>query len=159
MKHFDNFGTIFTQCSCAICLVLPKTSFKSCLIAVEIDVKIEEIDKSDTEEHHEYGSSGNKDIEDNDILTGTRQTFDSDSVNDIIFGDISYMFSCTSSSSKRFKPSIANKPETVTYEKCLFNHGSAFSEGSGEFIAKEKGVYDFSVTFLMKTDYEGSVKG
>ena len=32
------------------------------------------------------------------------------------------------------------------------------SEGSGEFIAKEKGVYDFSVTFLMKTDYEGSVK-
>ena len=122
-------------------------------------MKIEEIDKSDTEEHHEYGSSGNKDIEDNDILTGTRQTFDSDSVNDIIFGDISYMFSCTSSSSRRFKPSIANKPETVTYEKCLFNHGSAFSEGSGEFIAKEKGVYDFSVTFLMKTDYEGSVKG
>ena len=130
------------------------------MVAVEIDVRIEEIDKSDTEEeHHEYGSSGNKDIEDNDILTGTGQTFDSDSVNDTIFGDISYMFSCTSSSSKRFKPSIANKPETVTYEKCLFNHGSAFSEGSGEFIAKEKGVYDFSVTFLMKTDYEGSVKG
>ena len=129
------------------------------MIAVEIDVKIEEIDESDTEEHHEYGSSGNKDIEDNDILTGTRQTFDYDSVSDIIFGDISYMFSCTSSSSRRFKPSIANKPETVTYEKCLFNHGSAFSEGSGEFIAKENGVYDFSVTFLMKTDYEGSVKG
>ena len=123
-------------------------------------MRIEEIDKSDTEEHHEYGSSGNKDIEENDILTGTRQTFDYDSsVSDTIFGDISYMFSCTSSSSRRFKPSIANKPETVTYEKCLFNHGSAFSEGNGEFIAKEKGMYDFSVTFLMKTDYEGSVKG
>ena len=54
---------------------------------------------------------------------------------------------------------LKTTPETVTYEKCLFNHGSAFSEGSGEFIAKEKGVYDFSVTFLMKTDYEGSVKG
>ena len=123
-------------------------------------MRIEEIDKSDTEEHHEYGSSGNKDIEENDILTGTRQTFDYDSsVSDTIFGNISYMFSCTSSSSRRFKPSIANKPETVTYEKCLFNHGSAFSEGNGEFIAKEKGMYDFSVTFLMKTDYEGSVKG
>ena len=47
-------------------------------------MKIEEIDESDTEEHHEYGSSGNKDIEDNDILTGTRQTFDYDSVSDII---------------------------------------------------------------------------
>ena len=31
-------------------------------------------------------------------------------VSDTIFGDISYMFSCTSSSSKRFKPSIANEP-------------------------------------------------
>ena len=43
-------------------------------------MKIEEIDKSDTEEHHEYGSSGNKDIEEIDIITGTRQTYDSDSI-------------------------------------------------------------------------------
>ena len=50
------------------------------MIAVEIDVKIEEIDESDTEEHHEYGSSGNKDIEEIDIITGTRQTYDSDSI-------------------------------------------------------------------------------
>ena len=58
-----------------------------------------------------------------------------------------------------YKFQLKTTPETVTYEKCLLNHGNAFSEGNGEFIAKEKGVYDFSATFLMKTDYEGFVKG
>ena len=46
---------------------------------------------------------------------------------------------------------------TVTYEECPINKGNGFNFVTGEFIAKENGTYDFSTTFLMKTDENGSV--
>ena len=46
---------------------------------------------------------------------------------------------------------------TVIYEECPINKGNGFNFVTGEFIAKENGTYDFSTTFLMKTDENGSV--
>ena len=36
--------------------------------------------------------------------------------------------------------------------------GKSFNGKTGEFVAKQKGMYQFSATFLMKTDYGGKVK-
>ena len=35
--------------------------------------------------------------------------------------------------------------------------GEGILQNTGEFVAKSEGIYDFSATFLMKTDYDGAV--
>ena len=35
--------------------------------------------------------------------------------------------------------------------------GEGTLQNTGEFVAKSEGIYDFSATFLMKTDYDGAV--
>ena len=83
-----------------------------------------------------------------------RQNFDSNQVEKE--EDNIVLFSCTSGSNKKIKTE-GNEVKIVTYEDCRFNQGKAFLQNTGEFVAKNEGVYDFSATFLMKTDYDGAV--
>ena len=40
----------------------------------------------------------------------------------------------------------------------MFNTGNSFKEATGEFIANEDGMFDFTGSFLMKSDFDGFVK-
>ena len=42
------------------------------------------------------------------------------------------------------------------YEECPINKGSGFNIDNGKFIANVSGIYDFSATFLIKTEENGS---
>ena len=101
----------------------------------------------------EYGSEANQDVGQKFDI-GLRQNFDSNQEEDE--QDNIVLFSCTSGSNKKIKTE-GNEVKIVTYEDCRFNQGKAFLQNTGEFVAKNEGVYDFSATFLMKTDYDGAV--
>lgn len=102
----------------------------------------------------EYGSEANQDV--GQIFNiGLRQNFDASSQNQDQDDNI-ILFSCTSGSNKKIR-SFGNQAKIVTYEDCRFNQGQGILQNTGEFVAKREGIYDFSATFLMKTDYDGAV--
>ena len=102
----------------------------------------------------EYGSEANQDV--GQIFNiGLRQNFDASSQNQDQDDNI-ILFSCTSGSNKKIR-SFGNQAKIVTYEDCRFNQGQGILQNTGEFVAKSEGIYDFSATFLMKTDYDGAV--
>lgn len=68
------------------------------------------------------------------------------------------MFSCTSMSNKRIKLKKNESSKIVNFEECLINQGKAFDPQSGVFQAQEDGIYEFSATFLMKTDFAGQIQ-
>lgn len=105
----------------------------------------------------DYGSSGNKDVKTGTIQTGLRSQFE-DAVNTLSKSQSTYLFSCTSSSNRRVKLKKNEKNKRVNFEKCLINQGKAFDLQTSQFQAQEDGLYQFSATFLMKTDFGGQVQ-
>ena len=102
----------------------------------------------------EYGSEANQDVG-QAFNIGLRQNFEFPQ-NQENQEDKIILFSCTSGSNKKIR-TIGNQAKIVTYEDCRFNQGVGILQNTGEFVAKSEGIYDFSATFLMKTDYDGAV--